>query len=84
MDDIFKTAEVQIEIATSGMDLKAAIARLLIELFKSRPATRAYMAQQMMRMMDMHTEEELDKKRESARVFIRFLQSEVNSHHKAS
>lgn len=84
MDDIFKTAEEQIENATSGMDLKAAIAQLLVAQFRSRPATRAYMAQQMMRMMDMHPEEELDKKRESAKVFIRFLQSEVNSHHKAS
>lgn len=84
MDDIFKTAEERIENATSSAELKGAIAKLLVVLFKSRAATRAYMAQQMMRMMDMHGEEEFEKKRQSAKIFINFLESEVNSHHKAS
>lgn len=84
MDDIFRTAEERIENASSGAELKGAIAKLLVELFSSRPATRAYMAQQMMRMMDMHGEEEFEKKRQSAKIFINFLEREVNLHHKAS
>lgn len=84
MDDIFRAAEERIENASSSAELKGAIAKLLVELFRSRPATRAYMAQQMMRMMDMHGETELEKKRESAKIFINFVESEVSSHHKAS